>query len=208
MHGISSIFFRAGGTIVPSLYHTAIDLLKTQSEEELAVGTRDEVYNLVRSLALGAIDAGILRERICEMSKGKVSQDQFLGSVLNTKALDRELLRVIDELRETYDLYLISQYPREWLETLLNRFDEKKRFEYTNIIYCAEGGLQNLIPDLFYLVNRLTGKQMENCLLVDGRAEYLSAALRMGLQAVVYVDAFRLRREFVLRSMLRNDRSA
>jgi FMN phosphatase YigB (HAD superfamily) len=208
LHSIGSIFFQAEGTIVPSLYNAAIDILKAQSKEDLEAGTRDEVYNQVLSLSLGTTDGGFLCDRLYEMSKGSVSGDQFLRSILHIKAPDSGLLRVIDELSESYEVYLISQYPRDWLEVLLNRLNGNEWFKKKNILYCREGGLKKLIPDLFHFILRSTRNKMESCLYIDKRSEYLSAGLRMGFHAIVYVDAVRLRREFVLRGMLHTIRTS
>ena len=204
MHNISTIFFQAEGIIIPSLYEATINILKNKINKKLLKKTRNEIYNLVHCLKLGMIDVDLFRKGIFKISKETISEGEFFDYFLNVRRSDRKLMQIMDKLRENYDLYLISQYPREWFEYLLNHFNDVKLFKNINVIYSTEGNLQKLFPDIFYLMRNFTGKSMEDCILVDVKADYLSNALRMGMNAVVYVDSFRLQREFVLRKMLEN----
>jgi FMN phosphatase YigB (HAD superfamily) len=203
MDSIKTVFFRAGGVLLPSLYQTAVDVLKRSGTVSVKSRTRDEVHTLAESLAVGLVDESAFCKRIYELSSESMDQDEVYRSIESSKGSGIDLLKLLDKIKKSFDLFLISDYPREWLGRLLNRFGLTACFDDSSIVYCPEKEIKNFIPDIFPIISQTAGQPKGRCLVVDSRAYITSEALRYGLHAVVWVDTFRLQRELLLRGVVR-----
>lgn len=108
---------------------------------------------------------------------------------------------VIDELSHSFDLWLISDQPQDRLARIPD-YAHIERYFKNQILFIPELGLAPLLPDLFYLASQQCNHPLSSCLLVTSDQRTATIAVNHGLNAIIFVDAFRLRREFNLRGLL------
>src|SRR5690606_34160587 len=109
---------------------------------------------------------------------------------------------LLAEVRARYSVRLVSPYPPEWYRTLDRRVGLGSTFPDSEVLFCQLAQLGRLLPDVFFWALGKAGKTIEETLWVADQPAMTSAAVRLGLNAIIFADSRRLRRELVLRSLL------
>ncbi len=99
----------------------------------------------------------------------------------------------------TCELCLVSDYPAEWLLPALTRGGLARIFPACKIAYVADlGGFSGLLDALVERGVIMPGQT----LWVDAHSPHTSAALRKGIDAAIFEDAWRLRRDLGMWGLL------
>ncbi len=111
--------------------------------------------------------------------------------------------QLFSELSADFKLWLFCEPDREELAPIagnlkLDNMIPRARWLFASGELCAEKP-KELIEELV----RRTGGRREEILWIDDRPAVTSAVIRAGMNAVVFVDAFRLRRNLVLRGLVK-----
>jgi hypothetical protein len=182
----------AGGVVLPSLLEATASLLAPRVE--LPPALRRALLNAALACAEGrehlnqfCIDAvaicgersGTAAERLHERLARELMPLEGIPALLSDPAL-------------TCELRLISDYPAEWLLPALTRGRLARIFPAGEIAYVAAlGGFPGLLDAL---VERRVIVP-DQTLWVDAHSPRTSAALRKGIDAIIFEDARRLRRD-------------
>ncbi len=109
---------------------------------------------------------------------------------------------VLQELRGNYDLWMIGSCPSDWLWTITEHLKLRQLFPEASVMVCPEWRLDRLVPDVLQAALDRAVKPVESCLLVAPDPETTAAAVELELNAIIFADARRLRRELALRKLL------
>jgi beta-phosphoglucomutase-like phosphatase (HAD superfamily) len=109
---------------------------------------------------------------------------------------------LIEELSANFKLYLVSDYPRRWLKRIVENTGLVQYFKDDDTLVLAEEDAPHTYPELFESVARTFGIQPGSSLWIDHSSPHTSWAIRQGIDAIVFVDAQRLRRELGMRNLL------
>lgn len=196
---IEAYYFTAGGVLLPRLAHVTLDVLEKASGKRLAGKQRIAIYDLEKDVFVGRMGAGEYLEAVCRQGVWTGSSADLQAGILECITCDPGALAVAQDIRKGGRLYVYSDYPRPWLDEAARRFGLYDIFEPLNVIEAAQLHPADNMDDLFAALNQaghtLAGKSM----WIDGHPLRTSAAIRRGIDAIIYVDERRLRRELGLR---------
>ena len=197
MKEIRSFYFSADGVFLTRVYFAAIQAL-----EDKGVSVRDnhrlEISGLEKDLLTGAIAEEEYFNALSSISKAAtpITQKTFLDYI----RLNLGLLNLVKELGSKREVVLFSDYPKTWLEKLDR--DGKLTSLFKRVIYLRDMGCGNLYGLVLDRLESDHQLKAGGCLWVDGDPLRTSMVIRRGIDAIIYVDERRLRRELRLRSIL------
>lgn len=198
---IEAVGFWLEGVLAPSLTDLCARMLLGKPTPSVDVHMRIGLRTAAEQLALGQIDSGDFCRRaahICGSDISPAGCESALRSVLH---LREDVLAILHELPRTVTRWLLCGLPQEWVaDALRSRLMDEVAPE--NMYFTVQTPLSRLTPDLFTAWTSDTGLPAGACMMVDAETPRAVEAVRHGLHAAIYVDAKRLRREFVLRRML------
>lgn len=189
----------AGGVVLPSLPQAAASFLAPGIE--LSPARRRGLLNEALACAEGreppdqfcAAAVAICGER-SETAAGRLHER--LASEL---APLEGMPALLADLALTCELRLVSDYPAEWLLPALTRSGLARIFPAGEIAYVVDlGGFSGLFDALVERRVIVPGQT----LWVDAHSPRTSAALRQGIDAAIFEDARRLRRDLGMWDLL------
>ncbi len=199
---IDTLLFWMDGVVTTPLADITIHQLESVLNDRLGIAERLEIRDWALELQLGRIDSVTFCNKSLAITQAPLAEKELAARIGKNVAPIPGVLDVVRELIGTYGLWLIAHCPREWLLSISERLDLVHLFTGHSILFCPESGLSRLLPDVFYLAAQQAGKPLENCLLVAGDSAITTAAVNVGLNAIIFADARRLRRELGLRQLL------
>jgi len=152
-------------------------------------------------LSMGKIDAQVFLSRVADYQNKLIDGDDLLREVLGKIDIDQKVLDVIAEVEKQYRLVYVCDYPSSWSPSLIERFPSRPAI-IQDAVFTDQMGLEDMQWDLLNKTLQITKVPAELCLWVDAYEKRTMQAVANRLHAVIFVDARRLRREFVLRGML------
>jgi beta-phosphoglucomutase-like phosphatase (HAD superfamily) len=199
---IDTILFWQDGVITTSIAEVAIGQLEHKLGIALDTETRTGIRERTLALQLGRIDGTAFCRTALEAARALLDAEGLADRIQHSVEAIPGVLEVVKELREEYSLQLIAHCPRGWLRPIAERLDIVGLFPGESILVCPESGLYRLLPDVLYLAMQRAGKPIEACLLVAPQSAITTAAVKIGLNSIIFTDAYRLRRELGLRKLL------
>ncbi len=188
---IDHLLFWTGGVVLPRLGHLAAGQAPACAGDLLCAR---RLADLERQLAEGDIAAAEFCEQAAAAAGLPGGADGLLPTMLAAATLPLGLEDLLAELAQSVRLGLVSDYPQPWLETILARSGLSRLFGAANICYTAAWPGS----DLFKALAAAGVIRPGHTLLVDHDSRRATAAIRRGIDAALYVDARRLRRDLGL----------
>jgi len=200
---IDTIFFWQDGVITTSIANTAIEQLEDAMGTTLDMDMRLQIRDWGLDLQLGRLESPEFCEKVLGLTEAPLRERELFERIQDGLAPVPGVMEVLQELKGQYDLWMIGLCPSDWLTPIAQRLDLMPVFPGESILVCPEAGLDSLIPDVFELAMQRAAKSIGQCLLVAPNPAITTAAVNMGLNAILFADARRLRRELGLRKLLR-----
>lgn len=203
MNTIKCIFFWQGCVITEEFQSFVIRALQKKHH----YFKKDSQINHIikqdfEKLQLGLIETNEFCMRISESLNVSIEEDEIRNQIIDDVAIRPELRGVIDELKDNFDLWLISDFPVNLFNDILENTDISSMFLPNMTILSSQCHLSKIIPDLFFYAVNKSRNPMNKCMLADRNTVRAVKAVRYGLSSAIFVDVPRFRREFVLREML------
>ncbi len=197
MKNIQHYYFMAGGVILPRLSPQIIDTLEKQG---MAFSERQRLalFDLERTLFSGALPPGSYFEQVNAAAAPR--QPLVLEEFLQGIDVDAGALSVADELRRNSQCILVSDYPPQWLANVDHRTGVCAHFD--RVIPLQGMGCEDDRAAIFSRLCAAGELEAGTSLLVDANPFRTALAIRRGVDAVIYVDERRLRRELKLRALI------
>lgn len=153
------------------------------------------VSSLLKSI-LPEKDRDLLKINFKMYELGQIPNDKFWRNIevgnsdeIEHKLMDKIILRegmeqVLAELKKKYQLAILSNMPKEWADTLSNKFHFKEYFETT--IYSADYGTKKPDKELYeILLKKYPNIKPEEMTFVDDKLENLETAKQLGIQTIL-----------------------
>jgi FMN phosphatase YigB (HAD superfamily) len=202
MNGINAIFCWLGGVIVSTIPDIVAQCMHTQTGLSLDFWKRAKIQDLSQDLMLGQLNSLSFCERVVLESETSLKAMDLEHAILELAAPRLPVLEVLAELPSAYPIWLVADYPPDWFTQISREYNAYSFINADRLIFTADCQLTRLIPDVFYLLARKANLEMNACMMVTGNSTLSVEAVKHGLTTEIFIDAFRLRRSFVLRKML------
>lgn len=202
MSGINTIFCWLGGVIAPTIPEIVVHQLHNQAGSKIDFWKRTAIQELSQDLVLGRLGGLTFCEWAVKASETSLKAEYLEDALIRSATPRMPVLQVLAELPEAYQFWLISDYPPEWFVRISIGLNIYPFIDANRLIFTAECQLTRLIPDIFYLLVHKVNQDMDACMMVTGISAHSIEAVKHGLSTEIFIDAFRLRRSFVLRKML------
>jgi hypothetical protein len=194
------VFWLDGVIVVPPLWQrtrAALEAHGVTATPELCFALID----LARELRSGVVSGDEYCRRAIERAPVALSPDELAAAIESRAMITPGIVGVIDELTRSYHVYLLADYPRRWLVEALSQGGLDERFAQPQIVLAEQYSDSDRTAAVRRMLDALH-LAPEESLLIDADPLRGMAMLRAGLRIATFIDAPRLRREFVLRSML------
>lgn len=163
---------------------------------------RVRLYQLEEDFFLGRISKNEFFKQASKLSNSNQNSEEFESIISSKLELNEGIREILIELKKQYALFLFSQYPPEILGCLFSKFNLSDIFLEQNILYSCKTDLPGLG---FNLIEKITSDQWAltgRSVWVDSDSQRVSASIRAGIDAIIFIDSNRLRREIALRGLL------
>lgn len=144
------------------------------------------------------------------LTLGKISEDEYWDHFLKASEVDldkgelkekvRTALRpiadnveLIPQLKDKYELAILSNHAKEWSQFMMKEFDFFRHFRQT--IFSCDVGLRKPDPQIYKLAMTKLGCEPEECLFIDDKQRNTDGAQKVGMKTIVLESASRLREE-------------
>ena len=204
MGRIDRLAFLLGGVLVPSVSQAALRVLSIEGEppgQEILLA----LHGLEAKLCTGRIDSEEFCQRVIQVTGRTLTTRELAQGVQSQIIAEADVLSLINELEKDYLLQLICDYPREWVLPALPDCGLAQFFPIDQIAFIA--GYQAASPrkDLILALEEAGVLLPGKTLLVDSDPARTRNAVRMGIEATIYVSAWRLRRDLRLWGIMHNN---
>lgn len=201
MPAFTSVVFWLDGVIVPPVWQCARAVLEAEGVA-VTSGLCFTLIDLAEELKTGTTDSEQFCRRVIERVPVKLSPPQLAVAIERRIEPIAGVVQVMDELaKASYRLAVLADYPRLWVATALSRGGLERLLAEHQVAMAGQYASADLVTAVGRMLAALQLKS-EDSLLVDADPLRGMALLRAGFKTATFVDAPRLRREFVLRAML------
>ena len=192
---ITRLMLMAGGVVLPSLAEAAASFLAPGCA--LPGGQRAALLGAAQALAEGREQPARFCARAAEIcgERGEAAAALLHEKLSNELPPQPGMPSLLSDPALTCEMHLVSDYPALWLLPALARSGLAHAFPAAEISYVADlGGFSGMFDALIARRVIVPGQ----ALWIDYHSPRTSEALRKGIDAAIFVDARRLRRDFGL----------
>ena len=197
MKVITKIIFTIGDVLLPRIYLLTIRMLE-KNGVVLTDKERIGIHDLEKALLNGALSESEYMLRLTALSSAQIPLNE--NSLLESVYLDNGVLSLVKDLSKNKDVFLFSDYPKNWLAKIDKNGSISNHFK--RVIYSQDISCNKSFDDIFIHLMAIHEIQAGNSMWVDSDPFRTSIAIRHGIDAIIYVDERRLRRELNLRKLL------
>jgi hypothetical protein len=192
---ITRLMLLAGGVLLPTLAEAAASFLAL--DRTLTPGQRLGLHQAAHALAEGREQPAQFCVRAAEIcgAHGEAAASSLYEKLTDDLSPQPGMQSLLTDPTLVCEMHLTSDYPAVWLLPALARSGLAGVFSAAEISYVADlGGFAGLFDNL--IAHRLISPG--HTLWIDYHSPRTSAALRQGVDAAIFVDARRLRRDLAL----------
>jgi hypothetical protein len=202
MKQINNFFFLLGSVILPRIASITIKLLEEKNSSPLINNQRLIIYESENKLVVGKITPDAYLDQMCSLFNVFKTRDDLFIELMKLIQVDEGALSIIIGLMQTNQVYICSDYPRTWLQAIQHNLQLLNSFPPKNTVYTAELDLSQHLNSVFEKLMVAGLIEPGASLWVDAYPLRTTASIRLGIDAIIYVDERRLRRELSLRKLL------
>lgn len=148
---------------------------------------KNNLKNYTRDYALGIISSKIFWNRFVEFTALPNESITSLRNYINAIELNTELWNLLPELKKKYSLVILSDCPKEKVETIRNLLN-LKLFNYT--FFSAETHMDKNTESFFMLVTDSLKLKPKDCLFIDDSKNKVSLANKMGFSTYLFKNTY------------------
>ncbi len=157
---------------------------------------------MCEELYLGKIDEMAFLKSVCSKGKLEIKPEDLRGKMLAAAQPTPDVVETINSLPDSVGRWLVIDYPQPWFDKITERLGIGHCFTQKQFVFLSKCGLSRLVPDVFKYLTEHVKKDPEECLFFDLQSRRSVQALNYGMASAIFVDARRLKREYLLRKMV------
>jgi hypothetical protein len=191
--------------LVPSLPELTMAELTPGLKGHAFVHTRQQLRALAEEVALGTLSATSYCKGALAVCQAKRSVAALEPKLIAAASLHQPLAKMISEIPNSYQRWLVVDYPQAWYETLADRAQIDALFAADHLIFTSQLEMLRLVPDVFYRLPQKAARPMQDCIIVDADAGRAVESFKHGLASIFYVYLDRLKMELALQEIWQTD---
>jgi hypothetical protein len=201
LNPIDHIFFVLNDAICNSLSSEIIQYLSNQQRfvDDVA---RQAIFKFENEYRVGKYSKEKYFEMTANIFKLDMVANELEKAIISRIKPTNGILKVLTELQTRFSLTLFSQFSPELLHQVSAVFGLKEFFPEENILYAHDAGLADQSDSLFQKLISMGKILPGKCIWVDSNSRLTSISIRSGVDAIVFLDSEKLRREIALRRLL------
>ncbi len=197
----SAIVFDLGKVLIPFDYTRSIDKL---NQIENGLGDRfiefyKSNYYYHRDFERGKISENDFVNRVLEIIDHKIDAETFKKYYADIFSLNEDMVSLLPELKKNYKLFLLSNTDSIHQKYGWQKYDFLKYFD--KLILSHETGSVKPEEKIYREVEKASGFSSEQHFYIDDIKEYVDAAIKIGWDAVQFVDYKKLVSDFKSRNI-------
>lgn len=184
----SAIVFDLGNVLIPFDYTRSIDKLN-QIEKGLGdkfIEFYKSNYNYHRDFERGKITENDFVNRMLEIIDHKIDAETFRKYYADIFSLNEDVISLLPELKKNYKLFLLSNTDSIHQKYGWQKYDFLKYFD--KLILSHETGSVKPEEKIYREVEKVSGFPSAEHFYIDDIQEYVDAAIKIGWDAVQFVD--------------------
>ncbi len=202
MADIQAILFWLSGVITPSKSEVLIKALTSTGIQNINLSLLFDSQKLNDKLALGMMDELEYCQMICNQMHLEIKPENLREKILAAIIPNAGIYETIRLLPKTIQSWLIVDYPKTWFGQIAQRIGIYQLFPDNRIIFISKSGLECISSKtLDYLIS-MVHVAINQCLIIDENPKRVIQAMKCDMPAIIFVDAQRLKREFILRKLI------
>lgn len=197
---IKYIIFDLSEVIITGYYGTEKRIAKLLGLDEKEVNSILKGKNFF-NLMLGEITEEEYINDILKQTNWDISLDEFKNVIRENHNQEiKGTMEIIKELSEKYELVLLSDHVKEWIEDILEKNKSlevfnKKYFSYElKNMKSSQETFRNVLEDL--------GANANQALFIDDSKRNVEVATLLGIESIIFENAVQLREELEYREVL------
>lgn len=160
------------------------DLLVPFVQERNKIITQEEINKVYMDASLGKITSGEFWKKmnIPESEKEKDPCIEYLDSCLT---LDENFIEVAKELKDNYNLAILSNDVGEWSAYLRKKYKIDEIVEFSVIsgdVKCRKPNVE-----IYQIAIKQTGVEARDCVFIDDRDKNLVPAIEQGMHSIKFL---------------------
>lgn len=200
MHRIDTFVFWMGGVVTQHLSQTIVEVLERRGRPT-DIRTRRALVDLEADLCRGAMGAEDYCKRVVEVGGAPFDAETLATAIPEHLSAMPGMPALLGELAEAYRLRLVAGFPRQWATPVVERAGVARCFSEP-VLFSAEYGPADCGPALLEKLLASGEIVRDSTLWVDDHPHRAMSAIRLGIDAAIFVDEPRLRRDLGLWSLL------
>jgi putative hydrolase of the HAD superfamily len=197
----SAIVFDLGKVLIPFDYTRSIDKL---NQIENGLGDRfiefyKSNYYYHRDFERGKISENDFVNRVLEIIDHKIDAETFKKYYADIFSLNEDVISLLPELKKNYKLFLLSNTDSIHQKYGWQKYDFLKYFD--KLILSHETGSVKPEEKIYREVEKASGFSSGQHFYIDDIKEYVDAAIKIGWDAVQFVDYKKLVSDFKSRNI-------
>jgi putative hydrolase of the HAD superfamily len=197
----SAIVFDLGNVLIPFDYTRSIDKLN-QIEKGLGdkfIEFYKSNYNFHRDFERGKISENDFVNRMLQIIDHKIDAETFKKYYADIFSLNEDVISLLPELKKNYKLFLLSN-----TDSIHQKYGWQKYYflkYFDKLILSHETGSVKPEEKIYREVEKASGFSSEQHFYIDDIQEYVDAAIKIGWDAVQFVDYKKLVSDFKSRNI-------
>ncbi len=191
-HKYSAIVFDLGNVLIPFDYTPAINKL---NQIQTGLGDRfaefyKSNYSFHRDFERGSIPETSFINKMLEVVDHKIDAETFCRIFSDIFTLNEEVISLLPILKNNYKLFLLSNTNSIHKKYGWQKYEFLKYFD--KLILSHEVGSVKPEEKIYRAVEEASGFPSEEHFYIDDIQEYVDAAIKLGWDAVQFVDYHKL----------------
>ena len=192
-HRIKRFVFWVGGVIFPAISQVSLEILAPGGKDS---GIQLELRELERALWIGLISTEEFCRRAIDVAGAAIAASDLFAEIPGRVEPLPGMPELVRELARNYEVFLVSDYPRQWLQPALQRIGFIQ--QSASIFFVSKLGTSDEYADLVEMLVESSVIVPGSSLWVDQNPARTAVAIRRGIDASIFVDARRLYRDLGL----------
>jgi hypothetical protein len=200
-----AIFFWLGGVLMESILDATLAVISINADKKVDLNTRIAVRGIVEDITLGHLSPLEYCQWMIDAGGSQLQVVDLESRLIDRMGLNPGVVQVIQEVPETFQKWLLLDYPTAWLEQCHDAEELAQHFPLDRRILASSLKAKQFGPEFYSAVPKQVEFQLSDCLLVDADSARAVSAIRQGLASLIYVYPEHLKHEFALQGIIQTD---